>query len=152
MENTMNAPVPQSGVACGAVAGYVGGWVDAVLMRFTDAVLSMPRLLLLMVAAATLQPSVPALVLLVGCVALATSVVRVGRLMMSRAKITIGRAAYYTEVVAKGLDDYLSGAGEAPGVWAGAGATFEGVVGLVGADQMQRLVEDVTGKIGRAHV
>lgn len=60
---------------------------------------------------------------------------------MSRAKITIGRAAYYTEVVAKGLDDYLSGAGEAPGVWAGAGATFEGVVGLVGADQMQRLVE-----------
>ena len=56
------------GVACGAVAGYVGGWMDAVLMRFTDAVLSMPRLLLLMVAAATLQPSVAALVLLVGAV------------------------------------------------------------------------------------
>ena len=56
------------GVAFGAVAGYVGGWVDAVLMRCTDAVLSMPRLLLLMVAAATLQPSVPALVLLVGAV------------------------------------------------------------------------------------
>ena len=56
------------GVAFGAAAGYVGGWVDAVLMRLTDAVLSMPRLLLLMVAAATLQPSVPALVLLVGAV------------------------------------------------------------------------------------
>jgi peptide/nickel transport system permease protein len=56
------------GVAFGAVAGYVGGWVDAVLMRLTDAVLSMPRLLLLMVAAATLQPSVPTLVLLVGVV------------------------------------------------------------------------------------
>jgi peptide/nickel transport system permease protein len=56
------------GVAVGAVAGYVGGWTDTILMRGTDAVLSMPRLLLLMVAAATLQPSVPALVLLVGAV------------------------------------------------------------------------------------
>jgi peptide/nickel transport system permease protein len=56
------------GVAVGAAAAYVGGWTDTVLMRATDAMLSMPRLLVLMVAAATLQPSVPALVLLVGAV------------------------------------------------------------------------------------
>lgn len=56
------------GVAVGAAAGYVGGWTDTILMRGTDAVLSIPRLLLLMVAAATLQPSVPALVVLVGVV------------------------------------------------------------------------------------
>ena len=56
------------GVAVGAVAGYVGGWTDTVLMRATDAVLSVPRLLLLMVAAATLQPTLPALVILVGMV------------------------------------------------------------------------------------
>ncbi|MGD9902550.1 MAG: ABC transporter permease [Vicinamibacterales bacterium] len=56
------------GVGVGALAGYAGGWTDAVLMRVTDAVLSIPRLLLLMVAAATLQPGVPALVLLVGAV------------------------------------------------------------------------------------
>lgn len=56
------------GVAVGGAAGYVGGWTDTVLMRSTDAVLSVPRLLLLMVAAATLQPSVPALVILVGAV------------------------------------------------------------------------------------
>ncbi len=56
------------GVSVGAVAGYVGGWTDTLLMRATDAVLSVPRLLLLMVAAATLQPSVPALVLIVGAV------------------------------------------------------------------------------------
>jgi peptide/nickel transport system permease protein len=56
------------GVAIGAAAGYVGGWTDTVLMRGTDAMLSIPRLLLLMVAAATLQPSVPALVVLVGAV------------------------------------------------------------------------------------
>jgi peptide/nickel transport system permease protein len=56
------------GVAVGAAAGYAGGWTDTVLMRGTDAVLSIPRLLLLMVAAATLQPSVPALIFLVGAV------------------------------------------------------------------------------------
>lgn len=56
------------GVAVGAVAGYLGGWTDTGLMRATDAVLSVPRLLLLMVAAATLQPSVPALVVIVGAV------------------------------------------------------------------------------------
>ena len=56
------------GVAVGAVAGYVGGWTDTLLMRATDAVLSIPRLLLLMVAAATLQPTLPALVILVGIV------------------------------------------------------------------------------------
>lgn len=56
------------GVAVGAAAGYAGGWTDTVLMRATDAVLAMPRLLVLMVAAATLQPSVPALVVLVGAV------------------------------------------------------------------------------------
>jgi len=61
--------------------------------------------------------------------------------MMSRAKITVGRAAYYTEVVAKGLDDYLSGAGETPGRWAGAGAAHEGISGVATPDQMQRLFE-----------
>ena len=62
---------------------------------------------------------------------------------MSRAKITVGRASYYTEVVAKGLDDYLSGAGEAPGQWAGAGAAHEGIEGPVSAAQMERLFESV---------
>ena len=31
------------GVTVGAVAGYVGGWTDTVLMRATNAVLSVPR-------------------------------------------------------------------------------------------------------------
>ena len=35
------------GIAVGAVAGFVGGAVDAVLMRFVDAALSIPRLLVL---------------------------------------------------------------------------------------------------------
>ncbi len=56
------------GVTIGALSGYAGGWTDTLLMRATDAVLSVPRLLLLMVAAATLQPALPALVILIGLV------------------------------------------------------------------------------------
>jgi peptide/nickel transport system permease protein len=56
------------GSTIGAASGLAGGRVDAALMRFTDAALSMPRLLLLMVAAAILTPSVPLLILLVGLV------------------------------------------------------------------------------------
>ena len=39
------------GIAVGAVAGFVGGTVDAVLMRFVDAALSIPRLLVLIMVA-----------------------------------------------------------------------------------------------------
>jgi peptide/nickel transport system permease protein len=35
------------GIAVGATAGMVGGWVDAVLMRLVDAALSVPRVLIL---------------------------------------------------------------------------------------------------------
>ncbi len=53
------------GVAVGATAGYAGRWADDLLMRVTDALLAVPRLPLLMIAAAILQPSVPMLVVLV---------------------------------------------------------------------------------------
>jgi peptide/nickel transport system permease protein len=39
------------GIAIGAVAGFIGGAVDAVLMRFVDAALSIPRLLVLIMIA-----------------------------------------------------------------------------------------------------
>jgi len=56
------------GVTVGATAGFGGGVIDAALMRFTDAMLSVPRLPLLMIAAAVLEPSVPLLIALVGLV------------------------------------------------------------------------------------
>jgi peptide/nickel transport system permease protein len=56
------------GVTIGAVAGYVGGWIDNILMRLTDTMLSVPRLPLLMIAAAIMEPSVPTLILLIGVV------------------------------------------------------------------------------------
>ena len=54
------------GVTVGATAGYAGRWPDDLLMRLTDAMLSVPRLPLLMIAAAVLQPGVPVLIVLVG--------------------------------------------------------------------------------------
>lgn len=56
------------GAGLGAASGYFGGIVDAGLMRATDAALSVPRLLLLMVASAVLSPSILLLVVLVGLV------------------------------------------------------------------------------------
>jgi len=43
------------GVPIGAVAGYFGGWVDNVLMRITDAALSLPALLVLILLSAILR-------------------------------------------------------------------------------------------------
>lgn len=46
------------GVILGATAGYAGGWVDVVLMRFTDMMLAIPKLLLALALAAMLKPSI----------------------------------------------------------------------------------------------
>ena len=43
------------GVPVGAMAGYFGGWVDNVLMRITDAALSLPTLLVLILLSAILR-------------------------------------------------------------------------------------------------
>jgi peptide/nickel transport system permease protein len=54
------------GLIVGGIAGVAGGAIDATLMRFTDALLAVPRLLLLMIAGAVLAPSVGLLIVLVG--------------------------------------------------------------------------------------
>jgi peptide/nickel transport system permease protein len=54
------------GVTVGVMAGYAGRGIDDVLMRLTDAMLAVPRLPLLMIAAAMLRPGVPVLIVLVG--------------------------------------------------------------------------------------
>jgi peptide/nickel transport system permease protein len=53
-------------VTVGAVAGFAGRWIDDLLMRVADAMLSVPRLPLLMIASAVLEPGVPMLIVLVG--------------------------------------------------------------------------------------
>lgn len=46
------------GLAVGTVAGYLGGWADAVLMRITDIFLAFPRLILALAFAAALGPGI----------------------------------------------------------------------------------------------
>jgi len=43
------------GVPVGAIAGYFGGWIDSILMRITDAALSLPSLLVLILLGAILR-------------------------------------------------------------------------------------------------
>lgn len=46
------------GLAVGTLAGYLGGWVDRVLMRITDVFLAFPRLVLALAFAAALGPGI----------------------------------------------------------------------------------------------
>lgn len=56
------------GTSIGAMAGYVGGWVDNTLMRFTDFMLALPSLIFLIVAARLFGDSLITIVLLVAAV------------------------------------------------------------------------------------
>lgn len=46
------------GILLGAISGYYGGWVDNVIMRFTDIVLTIPFLPMALTMAVVLKPSV----------------------------------------------------------------------------------------------
>lgn len=50
------------GVSIGALSGYFGGWVDAVLMRFTEIFQSVPSFALAIVLVAIFQPSLASIV------------------------------------------------------------------------------------------
>ena len=54
------------GTSVGALAGYFGGWLDNVLMRVTDAILSIPALFFLIVLSVTLGPSVRTMIVVIG--------------------------------------------------------------------------------------
>jgi len=57
------------GTAYGAIAGYYGGVVDAILMRLVDVFLSVPTLFLLLFLAAMFHGSLIALMLVIGATA-----------------------------------------------------------------------------------
>lgn len=54
------------GTLIGALAGFFVGWMDSVLMRFTDVVLSIPILPMVILLAGILRPSVTLIVLIIG--------------------------------------------------------------------------------------
>jgi len=54
------------GFAVGAFAAYYGGWVDIILMRFTDIMLCFPSVFLLLFVAAFITPSLSSIALMIG--------------------------------------------------------------------------------------
>lgn len=58
-----------AGTVWGAIAGFAGGWVDSVMMRVVDAMMSIPALFLFMLLASIFTPTVPMLILIIGAFA-----------------------------------------------------------------------------------
>lgn len=56
------------GVVLGLVSGYFGGWIDRVIMSFTDMVMSFPYILLVLVAAAIFEPGMWTMIIILGLV------------------------------------------------------------------------------------
>ncbi len=56
------------GVVLGLISGYFGGWIDMVIMRFTDMVMSFPYILLVLVSAAIFGPGLWNIILILGFV------------------------------------------------------------------------------------
>nr|WP_093419466.1 ABC transporter permease [Tranquillimonas alkanivorans] len=56
------------GAGVGITAGYFGGWIGAILMRFTDLMMAFPALLLAIVLAAIFQPSLLIVALVIAMV------------------------------------------------------------------------------------
>jgi conjugative relaxase-like TrwC/TraI family protein len=71
------------------------------------------------------------------------------------AKLTVGREAYYTRELATDHEQYLSGHGESPGRWYGAGASSLGLQGEASVAGFQAMFEGrhpTTGELlGRPH-
>lgn len=55
------------GVAFGAVAGYSGGIVDGIVMRFADIMLCFPTFFLILAVVALLEPSIINIMVIIGC-------------------------------------------------------------------------------------
>ena len=54
------------GFVLGAVAGYLGGWVDSLIMRFTDVMLCFPTFVLILILVGFLGPNIGNVMLVIG--------------------------------------------------------------------------------------
>jgi peptide/nickel transport system permease protein len=88
------------GLIVGATAGYYGGWVDLVLMRFVDLMLCFPSFFLILAVIALLEPSIWNIMVVIG----ATSWMGVARLV--RAEIlSLKEREFVTAARALGASD-----------------------------------------------
>jgi len=71
------------------------------------------------------------------------------------AKLSVGREDYYLREIAENREEYLSGHGESPGRWYGAGSIAHGQQGVASTEAFRRVFEgrhpDTGELLGRAH-
>lgn len=89
------------GLAVGTIAGYLGGWVDATLMRITDIFLAFPRLVLALAFAAALGPGIENAVIAISLTAW-PPYARIAR----AETITIARSDFIQAVVLQGASTW----------------------------------------------
>jgi peptide/nickel transport system permease protein len=77
-----------AGVSLGLLAGYAGGWFDAVAMRFIDVWMAIPNLLLAIALATALRPSLTNTILAISL----ASIPRYARILRGQALSVRGRA------------------------------------------------------------
>jgi peptide/nickel transport system permease protein len=61
------------GTFWGAIAGFVGGWLDAFMMRIVDGLLAIPALVLVLLLATIITPSIPMLIIVLGLLSWVTT-------------------------------------------------------------------------------
>ena len=85
------------GLTVGTLAGYLGGWADAILMRITDIFLAFPRLVLALAFAAALGPGIENAVIAISLTAW-PPYARIAR----AETVTIARSDFIAAVVLQG--------------------------------------------------
>jgi conjugative relaxase-like TrwC/TraI family protein len=71
-----------------------------------------------------------------------------GPVVLSLGKLAPGQQQYYLDTVARGAEEYYTGAKEAPGQWVGSASQRLGLAGEVKAEELGRLLEHVDPKSG----
>ncbi len=69
--------------------------------------------------------------------------------MLSISKLGAGQESYYLDAVARGVEDYYVGAGEAPGRWVGSAPGEFDLSGVVDANDLQAVLSGVDPQTGR---
>ena len=88
------------GIVLGAIAGYYGGWLDKLLMRFIDIMLSIPTFFLILAVIAFIGPSIWNIMIVIGV----TSWMGVARLVRAEF-LTLKEREYVLAAKASGAGD-----------------------------------------------
>jgi len=88
------------GLVLGALAGYFGGWIDEVIMRFVDIMLTLPTFFLILAVIAFLNPNIYNIMIVIGV----TSWMGVARLVRAEF-LTLKERDFVTAAKAIGVSD-----------------------------------------------